>query len=263
VQAILGDRSITDALYRVKRFNEYDEPSSSSVEVMRTLQRDADADRGWFQRHFNPTAMMESLEEASQPNVVERLVTEHPLIALIPVESMFKSVQTAGAVALRSATSAAKAIPYVGAVVMGVEVANEVCKGLTGEGLYENLINYAKGGKDAVGKSKSSGLGSGPGRGRVQSTPQDADRYLAGLQKQKGLLSKKKISLDEREYYEFMEKTTYNGVKFKKGDLISRDTLHHEWEWFRGKNTHKGAISSTTGKVDVSKIDDSRVLRIK
>ncbi|MDR2666805.1 MAG: hypothetical protein LBB34_01650, partial [Holosporales bacterium] len=42
--------------------------------------------------------------------------------------------------------------------------ANEVCKGLTGEGLYENLINYAKGGKDAVGKSRSSGLGSGPGR---------------------------------------------------------------------------------------------------
>jgi hypothetical protein len=89
---------------------------------------------------------------------------EHPLIALIPVESMFKSVQTAGAVALRSAASAARAIPYVGAVVIGVEVANEVCKGLTGEGLYENLINYAKGGKDAVGRSKSSGLGSGPGR---------------------------------------------------------------------------------------------------
>jgi hypothetical protein len=55
--------------------------------------------------------------------------------------------------------------------------------------------NFGSDGKDK-GKSDSSSE-------RIQSTPQDADRYLAGLQKQKGLLSDKKISLDGREYYEF------------------------------------------------------------
>jgi len=59
-----------------------------------------------------------------------------------------------------------------------------------------------------------------------------------------------------------MEKVEYKGIKFKKGDYLSRDELHHEWEWFRGKDTHKGPINSVTGEVNLDKIDSSRTLKL-
>jgi len=43
---------------------------------------------------------------------------------------------------------------------------------------------------------------------------------------------------------------------------LSRDELHHEWEWFRGKDTHKGPINSVTGEVNLDKIDSSRTLKL-
>jgi hypothetical protein len=96
---------------------------------------------------------------------------------------------------------------------------------------------------------------------RIQSTPSDADRYLGELQS-KGVLSDKKISLDKREYYEFMKKCNHNGVRFRKGDYISRDTLHHEWEWFNGLKKHKGAIESVNGTLHKDPIP-GRVLQVK
>jgi hypothetical protein len=126
------------------------------------------------------------------------------------------------------------------------------------EEIYRRVTTFFSenfsGGKDK-GKANSSS-------DRIQSTPNDADRYLKGLTDQRGLLSDKKISLDRREYYEFMKKTTYNGVRFRKGDFISRDTLHHEWEWFRGIKKHRGAINSKTGKLDKDPIP-GRILRAK
>jgi hypothetical protein len=143
VQDVLGDRAITDALYRIRQFNDHTTPSSSGTEVLRSLKRDAELDRGWFQRYFNPTRE-EALERAArmaQPNFVERLVMEHPWIALGPAGLMFKPVHTAGAMALQ------RVAPIL---LAATEVGNSI---------YENLINYAKGGKDAVGKSGSAGRG--------------------------------------------------------------------------------------------------------
>ena len=94
---------------------------------------------------------------------------------------------------------------------------------------------------------------------RKASTRQDADNYINGL---KGKLSQKGVTKDKHEYYKVMEKVEYKGIKFKKGDYLSRDTQHHEWEWFRGKDTHKGPINSVTGEVDITKAKDGRVLKL-
>lgn len=96
---------------------------------------------------------------------------------------------------------------------------------------------------------------------RKSSTRQNADNYINGL-KECGKLSKKGVTNDGHEYYKVMEKVEYNGTQFKKGDYVSRDELHHEWEWFRGKDTHKGPINSVTGEVDITKAKDGRVLKL-
>jgi hypothetical protein len=144
---ILGDSRVTDSLDRMRRFNDYTTPSSSGTEVLRSLQRDAEHDRGWFQRYFNPTRE-EFLERVSRPSLVDRLVREHPWIVLGPAGLMWKPVhaalQTAGAIALR------RVAPLL--VAATADAGNYV---------YENLINYAKGGKDAVGKG-GKGTGSKP-----------------------------------------------------------------------------------------------------
>ena len=76
------------------------------------------------------------------------------------------------------------------------------------------------------------------------------------------VLSAKKISKDRREYYEFTDKCEYQGVKFKKGEFIERDTQHHEWEYFQNKDTHLGPIDSITGKLDPTRAKVERKLRI-
>jgi hypothetical protein len=111
------------------------------------------------------------------------------------------------------------------------------------------------------GKGKGN-IGSGPAKERISSTPQDADRYLKGLTDQRGVLNYKGKTRDGHDHYEFMKKCEYNGVKFKKGDFISRDTCHHEWEWFRGKDYHKGAIESKTG-TRYKDGQKSRILKVK
>ena len=55
----------------------------------------------------------------------------------------------------------------------------------------------------------------------------------------------------------FKKECEYSGQTFRKGDYISRDTLHHEWEWFRGVKEHKGAIDPITGRLKPGSIDHS------
>ena len=99
--------------------------------------------------------------------------------------------------------------------------------------------------------------------GRVVATKVDADKYLSGLTSKKNVLSRKGITLDGYEYYKFEEKCEYMGRTFKKGDYISRDTLHHEWEYFQNKDTHLGAIDPLTGKIKPRSQVKGRKLNVK
>lgn len=96
---------------------------------------------------------------------------------------------------------------------------------------------------------------------RKVSTEQDAKNYINGL-KIRGKLSKKGKTKDGHEYYKIMEKIKYRDIKFKKGDYLSRDELHHEWEWFRGKDKHQGAIDSITGKLFEDSAVKGRTLKL-
>lgn len=85
---------------------------------------------------------------------------------------------------------------------------------------------------------------------------------MEGITEQKGVLQYKGATKDGHHYYEFMQKCEYKGVQFKSGDYISRDTMHHEWEWFANQKTHKGAIEPITGKL-YKAADPKKVLKIK
>lgn len=104
------------------------------------------------------------------------------------------------------------------------------------------------------------GLG-GNEKQRVTAVKQDADNYINGI-REKGVLSKKGRTLDGFDYFKVEKKCEYMGQKLRKGDYLSRDTLHHEWELFRGPKNHQGAIDPLTGKLNVEKRDTSRILRI-
>ena len=97
---------------------------------------------------------------------------------------------------------------------------------------------------------------------RNASTRQDADNYINEILK-KNVLSDKKIAKDGREYFEIKHKFEYMGIKFKKGQFLERDTMHNEWEYFQNKDTHLGAINPLNGKLDVSKMDPARTLKVK
>ena len=83
---------------------------------------------------------------------------------------------------------------------------------------------------------------------RIQATRGDADKYLSELKNQ-GVLGKKGVTKDGHEYYQFVKKCEYKGIKFKKGEYISRDTQHHEWEYFRNPKDHRGAIDPIKGDI--------------
>ena len=98
---------------------------------------------------------------------------------------------------------------------------------------------------------------------RVQNTKGEADEYIKGLTDQKGWVLNRGNTKDGYHYYEVMKKFEYKGITFKRGQYISRDTKHHEIEWFRNKNEHLGAIDPVTGQLKPGKIDYSRRLKIK
>ena len=106
------------------------------------------------------------------------------------------------------------------------------------------------------------GNGSGAAQQRTVADRKDVDNYIDKLI-DKGVLSEKKIAKDKREYFEFRKKCEYMGIKFKKGQYLERDTMHHEWEYFRDKNTHLGAIDPLTGELNTAKRDLSRTLKIQ
>ena len=56
-------------------------------------------------------------------------------------------------------------------------------------------------------------------------------------------------TLDEHLYYRIEKKCEYMGIQFKKGEYISLDTRHWEWEWFGKNKKHKGAISPLSGEL--------------
>ena len=181
--------------------------------------------------------LMLSLDSPAQRFIDECLIPVMTLASLIPGP---QQVVTVPATALACAV---RAVPMLGraATAFGAEyVFNKAVESL----------------KEKAGKS-------GQGNERIQSTRQDADGYLKGITDQKNVLNYKGKTLDNHEYYEFIEKCEYKGVQFRKGDYISRDTQHHEWEWFRGKDVHKGPINSLNGEVNLRKVDTGRTLKIK
>ena len=111
----------------------------------------------------------------------------------------------------------------------------------------------AGGGED--GAQRTSGA-----KERKQATPQDADRYLDGL-RDKRVLSRKGVTKDGHDYYKFERKCEYMGIKFRKGDYISRDELHHEWEWFGKNKLHKGAVEPIRGDL-YKRSDPSRFIKL-
>ena len=122
--------------------------------------------------------------------------------------------------------------------------------------LYRQYINFSK--KKANGGLKKASESNAP---RVQATRGDADKYLNSLKNQ-GVLGKKGVTRDGHEYYQFVKKCEYKGIKFKKDEYISRDTKHHEWEYFQNKDTHLGAIDSLAGKLNTLKARADRTLKI-
>ena len=107
------------------------------------------------------------------------------------------------------------------------------------------LALFAKG--DGKGSTRIHKAGKVESAARIAATRADADKYLKGLQDMKAL-GQKQIARDGREYYEFVDKCEYRGIKFKKGQFIERDTAHHEWEYFRDKDTHLGALDPIKGE---------------
>ena len=99
--------------------------------------------------------------------------------------------------------------------------------------------------------------------GRIINTATDADKYLNGLLGNKGVLRNCGKTKDGHHYYQVMEQTEYMGQTYRRGDYLSRDTLHHEIEWFRDADTHKGAIDVLTGKVKPGSARANRKLKVK
>jgi hypothetical protein len=77
----------------------------------------------------------------------------------------------------------------------------------------------------------------GSSKGRVQNTPQDMQKF-AQDKISKGILEKRNDGS-----YEFIK----NAGKFQKGDRLTKDLLHNEYEWWSKRGVHKGAIEPKGG----------------
>ena len=100
-------------------------------------------------------------------------------------------------------------------------------------------------------------------KSRIKATIEDAKNYINEI-KAKGVLSESQVTTDNRYiYYKFMKKCDHGEMKFKKNGYLSWDKLHNEWEYFTRPDRHEGAINVITGKLDVSRQDKARFLRVK
>ena len=233
---IMREPSIEGALRELRDTNYYSASTNPTVSTLRCLDRDAKSDPSWWQRYFSPEATRERILSSSY-NPVERFVMDHPEVLLGPASLVGTGARTAGALALQRVAPRVLALGSVAP-------------------LWENLTNYMKGGKDAVKKPVSSSPAP-----RIQVTRTDADKYLQGL-KDKGVLSKKGVTKDGYDFFKIEKDCEHGCIHFKKGDYISRDRLHHEWEYFSNPRTHKGAIDPITGKLDISKAESARTLKL-
>ena len=235
---MLTDSSVSAMLSNLRNYSDREVPKTPEIEALRKLDREATLDRSWWQKFFNPTKE-ELLEQIAEPTFVEKLVFNHPELVLGPASLGLSGLKTAGALALQRVAPRVLALGSVAP-------------------LWENLVNYMKGGKDAVKKPVSGG--NAP---RIQNSKVDADNYIKGLTDQKNLILNRGKIKDGYHYYEVMQKFEYKGIKFKKGDFVSRDTKHHEIEWFRGENQHYGALDPVTGQVKPRSIVPGRTLKTK
>jgi len=105
------------------------------------------------------------------------------------------------------------------------------------------------------------GVNGGGSRERTQAVKEDTTRYVNGM-KEKKALSESGRTLDGHLYYRIEKKCEYNGIQFKKGDYISLDTQHWEWELFRGPKNHLGAIDPIKGVLNKSKAKGDRILKL-
>jgi hypothetical protein len=71
-------------------------------------------------------------------------------------------------------------------------------------------------------------------------------------------ICKKHKSIDGRETYEIIKG---DGI-LKKGDLLTKDTGHYEWEFFNERGKHKGAIDLKMGII-YKPADPLRCLNVK
>jgi hypothetical protein len=116
--------------------------------------------------------------------------------------------------------------------------------------------------------SKKTGTGGGGGGGkpapkpeppkseRIINIPEDCTKYIDN--KVSSGICRKHRSIDGRETYEVIKK---DGL-LKKGDLLTRDTRHHEWELLTERGKHKGAIDPKTGEL-YKPADPTKQLNVK
>jgi hypothetical protein len=237
---IFGDRTITDSLDRMRRFNDYTVPSSSSTEVLRSLQQDAEKDRRWFQRHFMDGVRVAGETLVSGLDLVNRFIADNPVALL----SLAHKVQPPAAVGFaRSAGVAALARAHpVAAIAVGLTV-----------GTVE-IINYSKGGKDAVGRGGSKGAGgrssSGarrPSSGRIARDHSDVRAFFENSSSELRYLGTRNVKGRNTKIY-----------GDKDGNRYYEDTVHHHVEAFGKNGTHLGEIDPVTrqycGLADPSKV---------
>jgi hypothetical protein len=114
--------------------------------------------------------------------------------------------------------------------------------------------------------SKKIGTGGGSGKPaprpevpkpeRIINTHEDCTKYIDN--KVSSGICRKHRSIDGRETYEVTKK---DGI-LKKGDLLTRDTRHHEREFFTERGKHKGAIDPKTGEL-YKPADPTKQLNVK
>jgi hypothetical protein len=173
--------------------------------------------------------------EQHQNSSVKRFITD-VVIPIVIVGGIligdYMAPQSAPETAPVLAANWARLVPVIGRAAVALGAA-EIYEGITS--FFKQSFGGDKSGKD----SGSSG--------RIQNNPQDAWNYMRGLRNLNvlgnGHRSGKYMT------HEVTKDCTYKGYQFKKGNIISRDTRHHEIEVFQDPKTHLGAIEPKYGSM--------------
>ncbi|MDR1366831.1 MAG: hypothetical protein LBJ13_02915 [Puniceicoccales bacterium] len=95
-----------------------------------------------------------------------------------------------------------------------------------------------------------------PESDRIVNTLADCVKYIED-KISKGICEKYKTIGDKRYY-----KVTKNHGELKKGDLLTQDNRHYEWELFNARGKHKGAIDPQKGTI-YKPADPARHINVK